>query len=331
MRNISPRKRWFVRKITRFVIIAFLVLTITFFLPRMMPGDPIENLFGETITRVDPDVRASLEARYGLDRPLADQYVMYLLSIFSFDFGYSITLGMEVNGLIAHRMVWTIALLLPAILIGSTVCFVLATRCGMKRGGPLDRTMSFMAIFIHTVPGFLVAMVFVRVFSFQLDWFPLGHLRSGDYCGLMDLADIAYHLFLPITVIALLVGSSQFLVLRNSVTQIGDDYFIFVARSKGLRERTIETRHVMRNILPTFLSMLALNMGFIVSGALLIELVFSIQGMGSLLYDSIRLQDYPVMQAVFIILTFSVLIMNLAAELLYGFADPRIGDSQVKW
>lgn len=327
---MSPRKMWFIRKVARFAIIAFLVLTITFILPRMMPGDPIENLFGETVTRVDPDVRAFLEEKYELDRPLADQYVKYLSTVFSFDFGYSITLGMEINGLIAQRMMWTIALLLPAILIGSTVSFLLATRCGMRGSGPLDRAMSFTAIIVHTVPGFLVAMLFVRFFSFQLDWFPLGQLRSGNYQGLLDLGDIAYHLFLPITVVALLVGSSQFLVLRNSVTQIGDEYFIFVARSKGLRERTVATRHVMRNVLPTFLSMLALNIGFIVSGTLLIEIVFSIQGMGSLLYDAVRLQDYPLMQAVFIILTFSVLIMNLVAELLYGWADPRVGDSQVK-
>ena len=114
-------------------------------------------------------------------------------------------------------------------------------------------------------------------------------------------------MFLPIAVVALLVGSSQFLVLRNSVTQIGDEYFIFVARSKGLRRNDVETRHVIRNVLPTFLSMLALNIGFIVSGALLIEIVFSIQGMGNLLYDAIRLQDYPLMQAIFIILTFAFL------------------------
>ncbi len=314
----------------RFAVILFLVLTITFILPRMMPGDPVENLFGETVTRVDPSVRAFLEEKYGLDRSLPEQYVKFLSSIFTLDFGYSITLGMEVSDLIEQRMTWTIVLLLPAIIIGSVASFLLATKCGMRRNGALDRTASFFAILIHTVPGFLVAMLFVRVFSFELGWFPLGHLRSGEYQGIVDLGDIAYHMFLPIAVVALLVGSSQFLVLRNSVTQIGDEYFIFVARSKGLRRNDVETRHVIRNVLPTFLSMLALNIGFIVSGALLIEIVFSIQGMGNLLYDAIRLQDYPLMQAIFIILTFCVLSMNLIAEVLYGLADPRIGDSQIK-
>lgn len=325
---MSPRKRWFASKMVRFMVISFLVLTITFILPRMMPGDPVENLFGETVTRIDPEVRAELEAKYELDRPLWDQYVKYLSTIFTFDFGYSISLGMSVNDLLAQRLLWTTVLLLPAILIGSSMAFLLSTRCGMNRGGRLDKTLSFMAIFIHTVPGFLVAMVFVRFFSFQLGWFPLGHLRSGEFQGWADLVDVAYHLFLPVLVLSLLVGSSNFLVLRNSVTQINDDYFIFVARSKGLRERAVAIRHVMRNVLPIFLSMLALNLGFIISGALLIEIVFSIQGMGSLLYDAVRMQDYPVMQAVFIILTFMVLTLNLVAEFLYGLVDPRIGDAQ---
>lgn len=325
---MNPRKRWFASKLLRFVVISFLVLTITFILPRMMPGDPVENLFGENVTRVDPAVRASLEAKYELDRPAWDQYTKYLSTIFTFDFGYSISLGMSVNDLIAQRLSWTILLLFPAILIGSLLAFALATRCGMRRGSRMDRAFSFLAIFVHTVPGFLVAMIFVRFFSFQLGWFPLGHLRSGEFQGLDDAFDIAYHLFLPVLVLTLLVGSSNFLILRNSVTQINDDYFIFVARSKGLRERSIAIRHVMRNVLPVFLSLLALNIGFMVSGALLIEIVFSIQGMGSLLYDAVRLQDYPVLQAVFIILTFVVLFLNLLAEILYGWADPRIGDAQ---
>jgi len=292
-----------------------------------MPGDPIENLFGETVTRVDPAVRSSLEAKYGLDKPIWDQYITYLSTIFSFDFGYSISLSLNVNYLISRRLLWTIILILPAIAIGAVVSLVLAIRCGMNRGGMADKILSFMAIMVHTVPGFLIAMLFVRFFSFQLDWFPLGHLSSGSESGFEYYEDIAYHLFLPITVLSLLVGSSKFLVLRNSVTQIGDDYFIFVARSKGLKESKIARKHVMRNIMPTFLSILAMNLGFIVSGALLIEIVFSIQGMGTLMYDAIMMQDYPVIQAVFIIMTLMVLSMNLLAELLYGLTDPRVGDS----
>lgn len=325
---MSPRKRWFASKMLRFAVISFLVLTITFILPRLMPGDPVENIFGENVTRVDPEVRANLEAKYELDKPIWDQYTKYLSTIFTFDYGYSISLGMSVNSLIEQRLMWTIVLLLPAIVVGSILAFFLATRCGMKRGGWLDKASSFMAILLHTVPGFLVAMLFVRLFSFQLGWFPLGHLRSGEFQGLADVGDIAYHLFLPVVLLSLLVASSNFLILRNSVTQINDDYFIFVARSKGLKEGAVARRHVMRNVMPVFLSMLALNIGFMVSGALLIEIVFSIQGMGSLLYDAVRMQDYPVIQAVFIILTFMVLSMNLVAELLYGLADPRIGDAQ---
>lgn len=324
---ISRRKRWFILKIARFALISFLVLTIAFLLPRLMPGDPVSNLFGESVTNLDPLVRGSLESRYGLDRPIWDQYLIFLSSIFSFDFGYSISLGLEVNYLIRSRLLWSVVMLLPAIAIGAAVSLLMAIKCGMNRGGVADRVLTFLAILMHMVPGFLVAMIFVRIFSFQLGWFPLGHVRSGEYSGLTDILDIAYHLLLPVAVLSLLVGSSKFLVLRNSVTQINEDYFILVARSKGLKEGRIAWMHVARNIMPVFLSMLAMNLGFIVSGALLIEIVFSIQGMGTLLYDAIRMQDYPVIQAVFIILTFMVLATNLLAEILYGIADPRVGDS----
>lgn len=280
---------------------------------------------------VDPDMRAFLEAKYGLDKPLGDQYLIFLSTIFTFDFGYSISLAMGINKLIAERMIWTIALVLPSIIIGSTISLLLAMNCGMNRGSGKDKTLSALAIFLHTVPGFLIGMVFLRVFSLQLGWFPLGRLASGSYSGWLYYLDIAYHLILPFSVLTLLIASSQFLIQRNSVTQINDDYFIFVARSKGLSEMQIAWNHVLRNILPVFLSMLAMNLGVMISGALLIENVFSLQGMGTLLYEAIKMQDYPLIQAIFIILTFSVLIMNLVAEILYGLADPRVGDSLGGW
>jgi peptide/nickel transport system permease protein len=296
-----------------------------------MPGDPIINLFGERLIYVDPDMRAFLEAKYGLDKPLGDQYLIFLSTIFTFDFGYSISLAMYINKLIAERVIWTIALVLPSIIIGSTISLLLAMNCGMNRGTGKDKTLSALAIFLHTVPGFLIGMVFLRIFSLQLGWFPLGHLSSGSYSGWLYYLDIAYHLILPFSVLTLLIASSQFLILRNSVTQINDDYFIFVARSKGLSEIQIAWNHVLRNILPVFLSMLAMNLGVMISGALLIENVFSLQGMGTLLYEAVTMQDYPLIQSIFIILTFSVLIMNLIAEILYGLADPRVGDSLGGW
>ena len=328
---MNPGHSWVLSKIIRFIIISFIILTIMFLLPRLMPGDPVLNLFGESLTFVDPGVRSVLEAKYGLDKSLWDQYVIYLSSIFTLDFGYSIVLGMNINELISDRVVWTITLVLPSIAIGSAVSLLLAMKCGMNSGSRTDKGLTGLAIFLHTVPGFLIGLVFIRFLSYQMGWFPLGHISSGDYSGWLLYADIAYHYILPVTVLSLLIASSQFLILRNSVTQIGDDYFIFVARSKGLNESQVASRHVLRNIMPVFLSILAMDLGVMVSGALLIERVFSLRGMGTLLYDAITMQDYPLIQAIFIILTFSVLIMNLIAEILYGLADPRVGDSLAGW
>ncbi len=302
-----------------------------FILPRVMPGDPILNLFGERLTFVDPEVRQFLEEKYQLDRPLWDQYRAFLSSVVTMDFGYSIFLGMDINPLIGRRFLWTLILVLPSIFIGSFTALYFSVRVGVSSKSWKDNLTVITSILLHTVPGFFIGMICIRFFSLELGLFPLGHLSSGEYTGLLYYVDIIHHLALPVIVLSLLIGSSQFLILRNSVLQIKGDYCIFVARSKGLTEPEIAMRHITRNILPVFLSIFAMNIGGVVSGALLIEVVFSLRGMGTLLYDAISTQDYPLIQAIFILLTFSVLIMNLAAEVLYGIADPRVGDSSKGW
>lgn len=326
--KVGPRASYFLGKAVRYGLILLIILTINFLIPRMMPGDPVVNLLGEYPVSGNEELIQLLYHEYGLDQPLYVQYLKYLAGIPGLDFGYSIQKSQKVTGLIADHLFWTIILVLPALLLGSLIALVAGSYAGFKNGGRIDRLLTGVSIFLYTCPHFLLAILAVSIFSFHLGLFPLGHMTSGKVSGTGYLADLCYHLFLPVMVLAVFGASGKFLVVRNSVTQVMGEHFIFVARANGLSENSIAFRHVVRNILPQFISILALNFGFMVSGALLVEIVFSLNGMGTLIYDAVLSRDYPVMQGSFVILTVFILLANFLADLLYGLADPRIGDAK---
>lgn len=325
---ILRRHSYVVSKIIRYLLILYIIISINFLIPRMMPGDPIINLLGEDAANLTPDMLAELRHKYDLDAPILDQYLNYLGSIARLDLGYSIHMKLPVADLIADHMMATLKLVVPAVIVGSIMAIVFGVMAGFWKGKLIDRALTTSAMLIYSVPTFLLGIIVLHVFSSELGWFPLGHLSSGRKEGLEGLIDSIYHLFLPVMVLAISGACSKFLVVRNSIAQILEEYFIFVASAKGLSERTIAFRHVLRNILPQFISAAALSFGFMVSGALLIEIVFSIKGMGMLTYEAVLARDYPVLQGVFLVLTISVLLANFIAEILYGLADPRIRHSQ---
>jgi peptide/nickel transport system permease protein len=315
-------------KLLRYAITLLIILSINFFIPRAMPGDPMINLLGEDAIRVDKQILDDLRAEYGLDRPLHEQYLTYMLGIGTLDFGFSIHKNLKVTDLISDRLFWTLVLVFPSIIIGGALALIFGSIAGFRHGSNVDKLLTSLTIFLYTLPSFLFAMVIVSIFSFHLGWFPLGNLSSGRLEGLPYLLDIGWHLFLPVSILSMFEATYIFLVIRNSITQIMGEYFIFVAKAKGLSERVIELKHVMRNVLPQFISIMALNFGFMVSGALIVEIVFSLNGMGTLIFDAVMARDYPVMQGAFVVLTIFVVAANFLADILYGFADPRISDAK---
>jgi len=323
----KDRASYIIRKVIRYSITLFFVLSLNFALPRVMPGDPVANLLGEEAFHDDPKIREELRAEYGLDKPLNIQYANYLASLSRLDLGYSIQKNLSVANLLAYGLFWTLALIFPSIVVGAFFALILGSLAGFKSGSRTDLILTALAIFLYTCPSFLLAMAIVSIFAFHLELFPLSNLTSGGgRTGVEYIIDVAWHLFLPILTLSLLGAGYKFLVVRNSVTQILDEQFVLAARAKGLPERMILLRHVIRNVLPPFISITALSFGFMVSGALIVEIVFSLNGMGTLIYDAVMSRDYPVMQGCFLLLTISVLVANMIADILYGMADPRIGN-----
>jgi peptide/nickel transport system permease protein len=331
MTKQGGRASYFAGKALRYGITIFIILTINFFIPRVMPGDPVLNLLGEEAAiPSNQDTISQLRAEYGLDMPLHVQYFNYLASLVRLDLGTSITRGRDVTDLVADRLFWTLVLVLPAIIIGSLLALVAGSIAGYRYGEKTDAVLTGLFLLVYTTPGFLLAMMAVSILSFHLGLFPLGNMVSGRTAGIFYFLDVCYHLFLPVTILSVMGASYKFLVVRSAVVQARSEYYVFVARAKGLSDHMIAMRHVMRNVLPQFISMVALNIGFMVSGSLLIEIVFSLNGMGTLIYDAVMARDYPVIHGAFLVLTLFVILSNFLAELLYGIADPRIADAKTR-
>jgi len=324
-----PNKKtlYIASKASRYAITIFIIMTLNFFIPRMMPGDPMTNMLGEDARWMDKQYLDELRAEYGLDRPLHEQYIAYLSSMSKLDLGYSIHKSLKVKDLLAERIFWTLLLVFPSVVTGGAMALIIGSIAGFNQGSAADRLITPALLLLYSSPSFLIAMILVSIFSFHLGWFPLGNFASGRTQGLSYMADVAWHLFLPAAILSVFEAACTYLVIRNSISQILGEYFIFVARSKGLSDRVIEFSHVIRNVLPQFISIMALNFGFMVSGALIIEIVFSLNGMGTLIYDAVLSRDYPVMQGAFMVLTFFIVGANFIADMLYGIVDPRIADA----
>ncbi|MEX2658610.1 MAG: ABC transporter permease [Acidimicrobiales bacterium] len=306
------------------------VVTVVFALPRTMPGDPLTALQDpdNDVFVTDPEVRGRLLAYYGLDRPLPVQYVHYLGSIARGDLGWSISSNAPVSGLIAAHLPWTLLLTGSALVAASAVSFVVGVSSAWHRGQRRDRALVITMEGTRAVPEYAVASLLLIAFAVLIPVFPLAGARTpfATYASpLAELADIGRHLALPLVALTLSLLGSKFLLVRNTViSSLGADYMV-AARAKGLPERLLKYHHAGRNALLPFLTVVGIQAGFAVGGAVFVESVFAYPGMGSLILRAVAVRDYPVLEATFLVLAMVVLAVNLGLELVYARLDPRVG------
>ena len=318
-------RRYILMRTLRFVLSFFLILTIVFILPRIAPGDPIENALGLDYATATEYEKEYYRQKWGLDKSIFEQYLLFLKSIFTFDFGYSFTQDQKVSEMLGYSMLQSVKLVLPALIIGSFAALAVGIYMGIKNGNKVDRGLTGTIILIHTIPSFITGILILALFAFKLDWFPLGHMSTGTG----DLADQIYCLTLPVATLSLITFTGYYLIIRSATMQICEEHFIQVEREHGFDDDYINSNHVLRNIGTQFVSMFALSLGGMISGAMIIEVVFSLNGMGNVVYSAISASDYPVIQGAFIFITASVLLANFIAEILYSILDPRISDGGV--
>jgi peptide/nickel transport system permease protein len=323
MERHEHRRSWFISKTVRYVIVFWVIISLNFLLPRLMPGDPVKNILGEQAFYISPEALDTLRAQLGLDAPLYLQYFRYLGGIFTGDWGYSYLYMQPVLTASALHLRWTLILILPSVIFGAAIAAVCGSLAAWCRKSRLDIGLSSLFLLSYSMPHYWLAMLFLTIFSFLLGWFPLGRVTSGSLSGLPYLMDVGWHMLLPLSVITIFKAGYDFLIVRNAVVSIyGEDYLLF-ARARGLSEMTVLFKHALRNALAPLATVTAIQFGVLFAGVMLVEVVFSWPGMGTLIYEAIAARDYPLLQASFLIITVCVLLANFIADLLYARLDPR--------
>lgn len=308
----------------------FVLITINFFLPRALPGDPIDALLdpSEPAYLQNEQLRAKIAAHYGLDRPIGVQYIDYLADLARRDLGTSIRYNVPVARLLGERLPWTLLMVGVGLTIAVTVGLAAGVRSGWRRGERVDRRLLTVVLGVSQFPAFFLASIALFVFAVQLDWVPLGGARTPFAAGqslAAQVADVAHHLVLPASVMAVSLAADYYLIMRAGVvSELGSDYLLG-GRVKGLGERRLKYRYAARNALLPVVSLAAARAGMAVSGlTIFVETVFAYPGIGRLVFDAVSFRDYPVLQACFLVLALLTVTANFAADHAYARLDPRV-------
>lgn len=314
-------------RLVAYLVTVFVLVTLTFVLPRAMPGGPLMALLepGATAYVQDEAMRAELAEYYGLDRPAGEQYLSYLAGLAQGDLGTSIRYNRPVAELVAERLPWTLLLILSAMAVSALFGLAAGVHSAWRRGKPVDQGLLSLFLGLRNIPPYFLASLAVFVFAVQLGWVPLSGART-QFASLDTLAgvlDIAHHLVLPASVLAVQFAGGHYLVMRaGMVSELGADYLL-LGRAKGLRERRLKYHYAARNALLPVVTRMAMQIAFAVTGAIFVETVFAYPGMGRLTFEAVEFRDYPTLQASFLVLALFVVTGNYVADALYARLDPR--------
>jgi peptide/nickel transport system permease protein len=299
------------------LLLILVVIIIMFMLLELAPGDPVQSLVGQV--PVSEAFRAEMAATYGLDRPLPERFLAYVGNLLTGNLGYSYANRQPVADLIVARLGNTLVLTLPSLAISSLGAIVLGAFAARTRSRAADGTVSFLAVAGFSLPGFWLALLLIMFFSVNLGWLPAQGMSSFASSGI-SLA----HLILPVIALSASELAFKTRIMRSTMIEVlGQDY-IDTARSKGLSPFQILRKHGLLNSMLPMVSVIGFSLGYTIAGAVTIEKVFGWPGMGSLLYSSIQTGDNLVVMGILLILTVTIVIVNILTDIVYGLVDPRI-------
>jgi peptide/nickel transport system permease protein len=319
--------RYLIRKVVGAAFTIVMIVILNFVLFRMMPGSPDRILLRNA--NVTADAMAAARVRWGLDKPLIpDQLVDYLEATASGDLGYSFKFhGQQVTDVLANRIWPTVILFGVGEVLAIILGLALGAYSGWKRGGPIDYLGNGISLVLYSMPYFVIGIFILGIFAVGLHWFPTSGMLTvggGDESFPSQIVDFLGHLALPVTTVAIgLIGQYSILMRASVIETLGEDY-VTTARGKGLTSARILRSHALPNALLPAVTLIAINLGYVIGGAITVEVVFNWPGLGTLTVDALEARDYPVLQGIFLLLSISVVLANLVADLIYGRLDPRV-------
>jgi peptide/nickel transport system permease protein len=319
--------RYLARKIGQAVITVALIVLFNFILFRLMPGSPERAL--PRNPHISQEVLAATRARWGLDKPLfPDQFMGYVVSMGQGDLGFSTKYqGQLVVDVLASRIWPTVILFGVGEVIAAAAGLAIGAYTGWKRGGPIDFIGNGLSLILYSMPYFVIGMILLVIFASGLGWFPTSGMLSvgASFQSPVDrLLDFLGHFMLPVATVSLgLIGQYSILMRSSVIETLGEDY-VTTARAKGLTSSRVLRRHALPNAMLPAVTLIAINLGYVVAGAITVEIVFNWPGLGTLTIDALSARDYPVLQGSFLLLSVTVVVANLIADMMYGFLDPRV-------
>jgi len=310
-----------IRRLLQSLIVICVVSILIFLLMRLLPGDPLSLYISKSeIEITSEEAYQALKVQFGLDKSLPQQYIHWISGILHGDFGISLLYGAKVSTLIAERFPVTAHLAILALILSSIIGISSGVICAIRRGGRMDTAVTSLANFGISVPIFWLGILMVYLFGLYLKWLPtMGYTSPLDDFGLSTK-----RLIMPVACMAVTALAAVTRQTRSSILEVVQQDYIRTAWSKGLRERIVVLRHILKNGLIPVITLTGMQISHIFGGSVLIEKVFNIPGMGRLMVDSVFAQDYPVVQGCTILFALIVVIVNLLVDISYGWFDPRI-------
>src|SRR5580692_2557441 len=313
-------------RLIHLLLVLWAVATLTFVVFRLMPGDPTLNFLSPTFSE---DTRAALLRSFGLDKPLWEQYLIYLGQLLRGDFGRSFLQDAPVAAILWAALPNTVILTLVSLCLAYAFGIVAGAFLAFRRGTVVEAGVIPAALATRAAPEFWLGMLVLALFAFQLGWFPTGGAVSpggslGSLGARLVSGDFWWHLCLPALTLTLFLQGLPLLLMRATMLEVLNDEFIVMARMKGLSRWSIVMRHAARNALLPVVTAFALGLGASIGGNVVIETVFAWPGIGRVLVQAVQGSDYPVAEGAFIMIAFVLVVMNTVADLVYALLDPRV-------
>lgn len=306
----------------------FVAITLNFLIPRLMPGDPATRILLSLRGKLRPDQIDAIRKTYGFEGSLWDQYLQYLWRLAHFDFGIStVNFPEPTASLLFYAAGWTLVLVGAATALSFGIGITMGIWSAWRRGGFFDTFFTPINVMLNAFTPAVVALLLWYAFTMQWPIFPLGRAHEMNLTpgfNLETLLSVAWHAVLPVASIVIVSFGAWHLGMRNTMINLLNEDFVLLAKAKGLSDRRIRIRYVARNAILPQITSLALSIGFVLGGAFITEVVFNYPGLGKFTLNAIQTRDYSFIQAQLILLTMSVLVANLASDVLNVILDPRL-------
>lgn len=318
-------RNFVLKKVFHALLTIAAVLVFNYFLFRIMPGDPLQAVMRNP--KATPEAVEKLRLLYGLNEPWYTQFGIYLRNLFRMDLGLSFLYKRPVFEVITSRLLPTVLMVGLAEIIAITTGVFVGIVSAARRGKPVDVASLSFSLVTYAMPTFWLGIILVSVFSVSLRLLPTtGMLTPGlDYASLWAmLSDGIRHLILPTLTMSLVLMGEYAILMRNALIDVLTEDYITTAYAKGFKEDYVIKKHAIPNAMLPMITIIAMNLGFVIGGAIQVETIFSWPGLGRLMYDALVARDYPLLQGIFLLITVCVILANFLADLTYGYLDPRV-------